>query len=79
MFGVKAVSRDVSARNNIMKYCEKFRVQQGSTVRLDKINADFKDNYEGQTLAMYEIKKYTQCFRAIAGTLNCSIPPIAVR
>ena len=59
-----------------MKYCEKFSVQRGSTVRLDKINDDFKDNYEGQTLAMNEIKKYTQRFRAIAGTLDCSIPPI---
>ncbi len=33
-----------------MKYSEKFMVKPGSTVRLDRIDAAYKDKHEDQTV-----------------------------
>jgi PPK2 family polyphosphate:nucleotide phosphotransferase len=48
-----------------MNYSEKFLVKGGSTVRLDKIDAAFKDKHEDQTSALVEIEKYTQRLREL--------------
>jgi len=41
-----------------MNYEEKFRVKPGSRVRLDRIDADFKDKHEDQASALGEIEKF---------------------
>lgn len=48
-----------------MNYGEKFRVKPGSAVRLDKVDAAFKDKHEGQTSALGELEKYTQRLREL--------------
>jgi PPK2 family polyphosphate:nucleotide phosphotransferase len=48
-----------------MKYDEKFVVKPGSTVRLDKIDAVFKDKHEDQASALGEIEKFTQRLREL--------------
>ncbi len=48
-----------------MKYSEKFRVNPGSRVRLDKIDAAFKDKHEDQASALVELEKYTQQLREL--------------
>ncbi|MDD2581605.1 MAG: polyphosphate kinase 2 family protein [Desulfuromonadaceae bacterium] len=48
-----------------MKYCEKFKVKSGGKVRLDKIDAAFKDKHEDQTSALGELEKYTQRLREL--------------
>lgn len=48
-----------------MKYSKKFRVKAGSTVRLDKIDASFKDKHEDQDSAQKEIESYTQRLREL--------------
>jgi len=48
-----------------MKYDEKFRVKAGSKVRLDRIDAAFKDKHEDQSSAVAEIEKFTQRLREL--------------
>jgi len=48
-----------------MKYSEKFRVKQGSTIKLDKIDAAFKGKHEDQTSALADIENYTQRLREL--------------
>jgi PPK2 family polyphosphate:nucleotide phosphotransferase len=48
-----------------MKYIEKFRIKPGSKVRLDKINATFKDKHEDQRSVSGEIEKYTKRLREL--------------
>jgi PPK2 family polyphosphate:nucleotide phosphotransferase len=48
-----------------MKYSEKFRVKPGNTVRLNKIDAAFKDKHEDQASALVEIEKYTHRLREL--------------
>ena len=48
-----------------MEYGEKFRVKPGSTVRLDKIDATFKDKHEDQKSALDETEKFTQRLREL--------------
>jgi len=48
-----------------MKYDEKFRVKAGSKVRLDRIDAAFKDKHEDQSSAVGEIEKFTQRLREL--------------
>lgn len=48
-----------------MKYSEKFRVNPGSRVRLDRIDAAFKDKHEDQASALVELEKYTQQLREL--------------
>ena len=48
-----------------MKYSEMFRVKPGSVVRLDRIDAAFKDEHEDQTSALGEIEKYKQRLRKL--------------
>jgi PPK2 family polyphosphate:nucleotide phosphotransferase len=48
-----------------MNYKEKFGVKPGSIVKLDKIDAAFKDKHEDQTSALEEIEKYTQHLREL--------------
>jgi PPK2 family polyphosphate:nucleotide phosphotransferase len=52
-------------RRNIMNYSDRFRVKPGSTVRLDKIDAAFKDKHEDQTLALDEIERYKKRLREL--------------
>ena len=47
-----------------MKYSDKFRVEEGNTVRLDKIDAGFKNKYD-QTSAQVEIERYTKRLREL--------------
>jgi PPK2 family polyphosphate:nucleotide phosphotransferase len=49
----------------IMNYSERFRVETGSKVRLDRIDAAFKDRHEDQTSALGEIERYTQRLREL--------------
>ena len=46
-----------------MRYSDAFRVKPGSTVKLDKIDAGFKDRHEDQASALLEIETYTQRLR----------------
>lgn len=48
-----------------MNYSEKFMVKPGSTVKLAKIDADYKDKHEDQTTALGEIEKYAQRLREL--------------
>ncbi len=48
-----------------MKYSDKFRVNPGSKVRLDKIDAAFKDKHEDQASALVELEKYTRLLREL--------------
>src|ERR1700686_73164 len=48
-----------------MKYSEKFRVKPGSTVKLDKIDAAFKDKHKDQTSALSEIESFMQRLREL--------------
>ena len=48
-----------------MKYNEKFMVQPWSKVRLDKIDAAFKDKHEDQASALGETEKFTQRLREL--------------
>jgi PPK2 family polyphosphate:nucleotide phosphotransferase len=48
-----------------MKYSEKFRVKPESMVRLDKIDAAFKDKHDDQASALGEIETYTQRLREL--------------
>lgn len=48
-----------------MDYCKKFRVEAGSVVKLDKIDAGYKDKHENQDSALEEIKNYTQRLREL--------------
>ncbi len=48
-----------------MKYSEKFRVKPENTVRLNKIDAAFKDKHEDHTSALVEIEKYTHRLREL--------------
>ena len=41
-----------------MNYIEKFKVETGNTVRLDKIDAVFKDKHVDQTSALGDIEIY---------------------
>ncbi len=43
-----------------MKYYERFMVEPGSKVRLDRIDADFKDKHESHEAALPEIEKHRQ-------------------
>jgi PPK2 family polyphosphate:nucleotide phosphotransferase len=48
-----------------MKYSDRFRVKPESTVRLDKIDADFKDKHKDQASALDEIEGYTKRLREL--------------
>ena len=48
----------------MVKYSDKFRVEEGNTVRLDKIDAGFKNKYD-QTSAQVEIERYTKRLREL--------------
>jgi len=48
-----------------MNYCEKFRFKPGKAIKLDKIDAGFKDKHEDQTSALEEMEKYTQQLRQL--------------
>ncbi len=48
-----------------MKYSENFRVKPGNTVRLNKIDAAFKDKHEDQASALVEIEKFTHRLREL--------------
>jgi len=48
-----------------MKYGEKFRVKPGDTVRLNKIDAAFKDKHEDQESALVETEKFTRRLREL--------------
>jgi PPK2 family polyphosphate:nucleotide phosphotransferase len=48
-----------------MKYSEKFRVETGSKVRLDRIDAAFKDRHEDQSSAQGETERFTQRLREL--------------
>lgn len=48
-----------------MKYSDKFRVNPGSKVRLDKIDAAFKDKHEDQASALVDLEKYTRLLREL--------------
>ncbi|MDD2541029.1 MAG: polyphosphate kinase 2 family protein [Desulfuromonadaceae bacterium] len=48
-----------------MKYSEKFMVKPGSSIKLDKIDAAFKDKHEDQTSALGEIETFTQRLREL--------------
>jgi PPK2 family polyphosphate:nucleotide phosphotransferase len=53
------------ARRNFMKYSEKFRVNPGSTVRLNKIDSAFRDKHEDRTSALAELEKNAQRLREL--------------
>jgi PPK2 family polyphosphate:nucleotide phosphotransferase len=57
--------RSTTTRRRIMEYREKFRVKPGKTVKLDKIDAAFKDKHEDQASALVHIDKYTQRLREL--------------
>ena len=48
-----------------MKYSDRFRVIPGSTVRLDKIDAAFKDKDKDQASALDEVERYTKRLREL--------------
>jgi PPK2 family polyphosphate:nucleotide phosphotransferase len=48
-----------------MNYIEKLRVKPDSKLKLNRIDAAFKDKHEGQTSAMLEIEKYTHRLREL--------------
>ena len=48
-----------------MNYSKRFRVKPGSTVRLDRIDAAFKDKLEEQGSALGEIERYRQRLREL--------------
>ena len=48
-----------------MNYSEKFIVKPGKTVRLDKIDASFKDKHEDHAEVLGEIEKYSQRLREL--------------
>jgi PPK2 family polyphosphate:nucleotide phosphotransferase len=48
-----------------MNYSERFRVETGKKVRLDRIDAAFKDRHEDQASALGEIERYTQRLREL--------------
>lgn len=48
-----------------MNYWNKFRVKPESVVKLDKIDAGFKDKHETQESALDEMNKYTQQLREL--------------
>jgi len=48
-----------------MNYSDRFKVKPGSKIRLDKINAVFKDKHEDHKAALDEIEKYTQRLREL--------------
>ena len=48
-----------------MNYSDRFRVKAGSTVRLDRIDAAFKDKHEDQTSALAEIERFTKRLREL--------------
>ncbi|MGD0586878.1 MAG: polyphosphate kinase 2 family protein, partial [Oryzomonas sp.] len=48
-----------------MKYSDRFRVKPESTVRLDKIDAAFKDKHKDQASALDEIERYTKRLREL--------------
>jgi PPK2 family polyphosphate:nucleotide phosphotransferase len=48
-----------------MKYIDRFIVKPGSTVRLDSVDAAFKDKHEDQASALDEIGKYTKRLREL--------------
>ncbi len=48
-----------------MNYSEKFRVKPGNSVKLNKIDAAFKDKHEDQASALVEIEKYTHRLREL--------------
>src|SRR5471030_896747 len=48
-----------------MNYREKFSIKPDSIVKLNKIDAAFKDKHEDQTSALGEIEKYAQRLREL--------------
>jgi PPK2 family polyphosphate:nucleotide phosphotransferase len=48
-----------------MNYSDRFRVKPESTVRLDKIDAAFKDKHKDQASALDEIERYTKRLREL--------------
>jgi PPK2 family polyphosphate:nucleotide phosphotransferase len=48
-----------------VKYSDRFRVIPGSTVRLDKIDAAFKDKDKDQASALDEVERYTKRLREL--------------
>ncbi len=48
-----------------MNYRDTFRIKPGNSVKLDKIDAAFKDKHEDQTSALVETEKYTQRLREL--------------
>lgn len=48
-----------------MNYSKRFRVKPGATVRLDKIDAAFKDKHEDQAAAQDELEKYMHRLREL--------------
>lgn len=48
-----------------MNYSKRFRVKPGTTVKLDKIDAAFKDKHEDQAAAQGELEKYTHRLREL--------------
>jgi PPK2 family polyphosphate:nucleotide phosphotransferase len=60
-----AFYKSAAARRSIMNFSEKFLVKEGHTVRLNRIDAAFKDKHEDQTSALGEIEKYTHRLREL--------------
>ena len=48
-----------------MNYSDKFRVESGSTVKLDRIDASFRNKHEDQTSASADLEKYNQRLREL--------------
>jgi PPK2 family polyphosphate:nucleotide phosphotransferase len=48
-----------------MKYIDKFMVKPGSRVKLDRIDASFKDKHKDQSSALDEIERYTKRLREL--------------
>ena len=60
-----ALLKSATAMGSIMKYSEKFIVKPGRKVRLDRIDAAYKDKHADQATALGEIEKYAQRLREL--------------
>jgi PPK2 family polyphosphate:nucleotide phosphotransferase len=48
-----------------MNYCQKFRFKPGKSIKLNKIDAGFKDKHDDQTAALEEIEQCTRRLREL--------------
>jgi PPK2 family polyphosphate:nucleotide phosphotransferase len=56
----KKIDSDSRQKEGAMKYSRKFRVEPGSKVKLDKIDAGFRDEHESHEHALPEIEAYSR-------------------